>query len=93
MTTSTNPTTTPNTDLINEMNRLQAEYALLKCKCCGKRLDSYAQSLHPRSTRAASTYATCRTPGCDRINITREINELATLTVAQIAEFKNVKVG
>lgn len=78
---------------MKEMNRLQAEYALLKCKCCGKRLDSYIQSLHPKSTRAASTYATCRTPGCDRWGITREINELATLTVGQIAEFKNVKAG
>lgn len=57
------------------------------CVCCGQPLDLFVQPLHPKSTRQPSVYGTCRTPNCIRENITREVNDLYTLTVDQILSF------
>lgn len=91
-TTQRNASTTPATDLINELARMQAIVNLTLCRCCGKRLDVYTQALHPKSTRQPSQYATCRTVGCERINITREINELYALSQDVIDSF-HAKAG
>lgn len=52
---------------------------LTTCKCCGQPLDTFQQF--------SSIQGTCRTLGCDRINITRELDALAALTEAEIERF------
>lgn len=68
------------------METLSAELKI--CVCCGQPLDLFVQPLHPKSIRQPSTYGTCRNANCDRLNITREVNDLHTLTVDQILSFR-----
>lgn len=49
------------------------------CQCCGQPLDTFQQF--------SSVQGTCRTPGCRRINITRELDVLAALTEAEIERY------
>jgi hypothetical protein len=65
----------------------------VNCPHCKQALDTFVQPLHPKSTRQPSTYGTCRTVGCPRINITRELGELLAFTDAQVAEFHTAKAS
>lgn len=49
------------------------------CRCCGQPLDTFRQF--------SSIQGTCRTPGCRRIHITRELENLAALTEAEVERF------
>lgn len=61
------------------------------CPHCHQLLDTYVQALHPKSTRQPSTIATCWTAGCPRNGITREINDLLSLTDEVVASFHTAK--
>lgn len=74
--------------LLADMDALQTRLRLTICKCCGKRLDMFTQELHPKSTRTPSTYGTCRTAGCERESVTRELVDLYTLSQDVIDSFK-----
>lgn len=63
------------------------------CPHCQQPLDTYVQELHPKSTRQPSTYGTCWTVDCPREGITREISDLLSLTVEQVAEFRGGKTS
>lgn len=52
---------------------------LTTCRCCGQPLDTFQQF--------SSIQGTCRTAGCDRLNITRELEVLAQLTEAEIERY------
>lgn len=73
-------------ELIADMNRLQAELDLTRCKCCKRPLNTYVQpGLRP--TSPTYVYGTCFNEACPRFTITREVNDLASLTEADIAQF------
>lgn len=61
------------------MNPASAAVDLTICQCCRQPLDTFQQF--------TSVQGTCRTHGCDRINITRELDDLAGLTEADIERF------
>lgn len=63
------------------------------CPHCQQPLDTFVQALHPKSTRQPQTYATCWTVGCPRNGITREINDLLTLTEEVVASFHTAKAS
>lgn len=52
---------------------------LTTCRCCGQPLDTFQQF--------SSIQGTCRTTGCDRLNITRELEVLAQLTDAEVERY------
>ncbi len=62
-----------------------------KCPHCQQQLAMFTQELHPKSTRQPNTYGTCWTVGCPRNGITREINDLLSLTDAEVASFHTPK--
>jgi len=49
------------------------------CRDCGQPLDTFQQF--------SSIQGTCRTQGCRRLNITRELENLAVLTNAEVERF------
>ena len=73
-------------ELIAEMESLQHELALTRCRCCGKPLNIFVQpSLRP--TQQDRSYGTCFNQECERFSITLEVNDLYALTEAQVSEF------
>lgn len=85
-------TTTPATDILNELARMQAIVHLTMCHCCKRPLNTYIQpGLRP--TSATTVYGTCKNPRCSRFTITREINDLAGLTESDIAQFQQATVN
>jgi hypothetical protein len=73
--------------LIAEMETLKAQLALTRCRCCGRPLNIYTQpGLHAASP--TYQYGTCFNENCERYTITREVNDLYSLTDAQMAQFK-----
>lgn len=64
------------TELIADMECLQAQYDACKCVGCGQKLDTYVQF--------AVTAATCRNKQCRRVDITLELDVLQSLSNADL---------
>ncbi len=70
----------------SEVEALQRELALTRCRCCGRPLNIYTQpGMHAQSP--VYQYGTCFNQDCDRYTITRELNDLYNLTAEQVASF------